>query len=116
MKIKFNLEGQDQAAAFFALYAGLRMYKEQKINTSNEQISIPATEASVMLLELKEQFPNEYKEAVEEFDSIYGESFNIKNDYQKGFEDGIDSSVEKIHRKLEHERELESSRKIKTWK
>lgn len=86
MIIKFDFEGRDEEAAFFALYAGLRMYKEKKdrqvklLNAANgnseEQFSIPAAEAFCMLQDLKEKFPKEYAEASEEYEAVYGTSNN----------------------------------------
>ena len=84
MIVKFNLEGRDEGAAFFALYAGLRMYKEQKdkkIKLLNEQkedsektFSIPAAEAYCMMEDLREKFPKHYEEAKQEFNEVYAES------------------------------------------
>jgi len=73
MTIEFDFEGRDEGAAFFALYAGLRMYKEQKEKSvTGEAISIPAMEAYGMLEDLKEQYPLEYKQAGVEFQEAYG--------------------------------------------
>jgi hypothetical protein len=81
MIVKFNLEGRDEGAAFFALYAGLRMYKEQKdkqtilLNETKDDIektfSIPAAEASCMMQDLREKFPKQYEEAKQEFEEVY---------------------------------------------
>lgn len=73
MKIIFDLEARDEGAAFFALYAGLRMYKEQREKrVEGEGISIAAAEAYGMLEDLKEQYPLEYKQAGVEFQEVYG--------------------------------------------
>lgn len=81
MIVKFNLEGRDEGAAFFALYAGLRMYKEQKdkqtilLNETKDDIektfSIPAAEAYCMMQDLREKFPKQYEEAKQEFEEVY---------------------------------------------
>ena len=72
MKIFFDFEARDEGAAFFALYAGLRMYKEQREKrVEKDAISIPAAEAFCMLEDLKEQFPDEYEEAVIEYNECY---------------------------------------------
>ena len=82
MKIKFDFEARDEFCAFFALYAGLRMYKEQKdeqtrlLNEkqieSEKLFSIPAAEAYCVLEDLREQKPKMYNEAVEEYNEVYG--------------------------------------------
>lgn len=75
MIITFDLEARDEGAAFFALYAGLRMYKEQKEKAvTGPAISIPALEAYGMLEDLKEQYPLEYQQAGVEFQEVYGKS------------------------------------------
>jgi len=81
MIVKFNLEGRDEGAAFFALYAGLRMYKEQKEkqiillneikDDSEKTFSIPAAEAYCMMQDLREKFPKQYEEAKQEFEEVY---------------------------------------------
>lgn len=83
MIVKFNLEGRDEGAAFFALYAGLRMYKEQKQkqirllnetkDDSEKTFSIPAAEAYCMMQDLREKFPKQYEEAKQEFNAVYAE-------------------------------------------
>lgn len=73
MKITFDLEVSDQECAFFAIYAGLRMYKEQrKAGTPLNMVSIAGAEAFCMLGQLKEQHPNDYREAEEEYKGVYG--------------------------------------------
>ena len=84
MKIKFDLEGRDESAAFFALYAGLRMYKEQKdsefaLKKQLKQIrqsafSIAAAEAYRMLEDLKSQKPKWYYEAEAEYNEVYNQT------------------------------------------
>lgn len=81
MIIEFDFEGRDQGAAFFALYAGLRMYKEVKENqikasslvdeNKSTAISVPAMEAYGMMCDLEEQFPNYFKEAEQEYNENY---------------------------------------------
>lgn len=72
--IKFDMEAKIQDCAFFALYAGLRMYKEQKDRQPKEAgtFSIAAAEAYCLLQDLKESHPKEYAEAVAEYDEVYG--------------------------------------------
>lgn len=84
MKIKFDFEGREEYCAFFALYAGLRMYKEQKEKQvmESEEIglfSIPAAEVFCMLQDLKQQHPKEYAEAVDEYNEVYGTNKTIPN-------------------------------------
>lgn len=75
MTITFDLEGRDEGAAFFSIYAGLRMYKEQREKrVEGAGISIAAAEAYGMLQDLKEQFPIEYQQAALEFQEVYGDS------------------------------------------
>lgn len=81
MKIIFDFEGRMENEAFFALYAGLRMYKEVKENQIRAAelagtqepgaISIPAAEAFGMLCDLEENFPRRYKYAKEEYEANY---------------------------------------------
>ena len=75
--ITFDLEGSIKSLAFFALYAGLRMYKEQKEKTVAETmetgtLSLAAAEAGVLLEQLKTQFPAFYTDCEEEFNEVYG--------------------------------------------
>lgn len=81
MKIVFDLEGRMEEEAFYALYAGLRMYKEVKENQikaaelSGMQepgaISIPAAEAFCMMEDLRTKFPKLYYEAEAEYEENY---------------------------------------------
>jgi hypothetical protein len=73
MTVELNLESDPQSA-FFALYAGLRMYQEQRDSAQREDdaFSIAAAEAYCMLEDLREQFPEEYEEAKQEYDKVYG--------------------------------------------
>lgn len=80
MKIIFDLEVSDREAAFFALYAGLRMYKEQRQKkVPKDQMSIAAAEAYCMMQSLKEQYPTWYKEAEMEFKEVYSKKFKNLN-------------------------------------
>lgn len=73
MKIVFDFEARMENEAFFALYAGLRMYKEQKEKSvPGGAISIPAAEAFCMLCDLEEQYPIQYKQAGIEYQDVYG--------------------------------------------
>ena len=81
MTVIFEFEGKERGCAFFALYAGLRMYmevKETEIKAASMSdksrrgaVSIAAAEAYCMLEELREQFPKLYKEAVVEYENNY---------------------------------------------
>ena len=80
MEIIFDLEASDQEAAFFALYAGLRMYKEQRQKrVPKGQMSITAAEAYCMMQSLKKQYPDWYKEAEIEFKEVYNKKFKNLN-------------------------------------
>ncbi len=81
-KIIFDIEASEKECAFFSLYAGLRMYKEYKdkqVELQNkvangfgkELFSIAAAEAYCLLEQLKENHPEEFKEAEEEFNECY---------------------------------------------
>lgn len=70
--IKFNLEASDKECAFFALYAGLRMYFNLKSDSAPEgQMSIAGAEAYCLLKQLEEKHPRAYKEAESEFNRVY---------------------------------------------
>lgn len=89
MKIKFDLEASVPECAFFALYAGLRMYKEQreKRDIPDGQFSVSAAEAFCLMQDLKIQYPTEYAAAEKEYDEVYGECvvlFPSKELIQKG--------------------------------
>jgi hypothetical protein len=73
MEIKFDFEARDEECAFFALYAGLRMYKEQREKnvSSPDAISFAAAEAYGLLEDLKEQHPKEYGLAEKEYNEVY---------------------------------------------
>lgn len=77
--IDFDLK-QDTGAAFFALYAGLRIYKEIKDAQPKpkDAISVPAAEAYCMLEDLKEKYPTEYEAAQKEYDEIY--TYKVRQD------------------------------------
>jgi len=70
--IKINIEASDKECAFFALYAGLRMYFEYKKETNNDpnSISIAGAEAYCMLQDMKERYPIQYNEAKDEYDEF----------------------------------------------
>jgi hypothetical protein len=70
--ITFDLEASDQEAAFFALYAGLRMYKWVRgLRTPPGAVAIAAAEAYCMLEQLKEAHPEAYRQAEEEYEEVY---------------------------------------------
>ncbi len=77
MIIEFDLEASDQGAAFFALYAGLRMYKDLKSHQTKgtEENSIAGAEAYIMLETLAEKFPKLYKEASAEYSDTVRREF-----------------------------------------
>lgn len=75
MKVTFDLsEKNDADCAFFALYAGLRMYMDFKNNQSKEKgaFSVTALEASSLLKDMELQYPNEFAEAELEYETVYG--------------------------------------------
>ena len=74
MTIEFNLEGRDKSSAFFALYAGLRMYYEQKLIETKERdkVTIPGAEAFALLEDLRHQNERLYLDAVAEYEHVYG--------------------------------------------
>lgn len=75
MRIKFDLEFSDKECAFFALYAGLRMYIDQrKKSVPDGQISIAAAEAFCLIEQLKEKHPKQYQEAEQEYSEVYDSS------------------------------------------
>lgn len=61
-KIVLNIEASEKGCAFYAIYAGLRMYKESK---SHDNIS--AAEAFCILGKLEEDYPEDYAEAESEY-------------------------------------------------
>lgn len=73
MIITFDFEGGDEGAAFFALYAGLRMYKELKDAQPKPKglSSVPAAEAFIMLEHLKEKHLKLYLQCETEYNSVY---------------------------------------------
>lgn len=73
MRIIFDLELTDRESAFFSLYAGLRMYKEQRQKSVPEEMfSISAAEAYGLLQQLKRQYPKQFAEAEQEYNDVYG--------------------------------------------
>jgi hypothetical protein len=71
-KIIFDFEGRDEACAMFALYAGLRMYKELKQGQEKDgEMSIAGAEAYCLLMDIEEQYPKEFAECKAEFEMIY---------------------------------------------
>tara|TARA_R110002049_G_scaffold224712_4_gene396530 strand:+ start:17010 stop:17393 length:384 start_codon:yes stop_codon:yes gene_type:complete len=72
MKIQFNLES-NPSVGFYALYASLRFFKEFKVKSHTEPNSVntASAECYCMLEDLKEQYPKEYAEARDEYNSVY---------------------------------------------
>ena len=72
-KIIIDLEGRNKECAFFALYAGLKMYSdlkaEQKKGTN--EVSIAGAEAYCILQDLKISHPIEFGEAEKEYVEVY---------------------------------------------
>ncbi|MGB0896852.1 MAG: hypothetical protein ACPGRW_05990 [Flavobacteriaceae bacterium] len=68
--IKIDFEGRNKDCAFFALYAGLRMYSDFKAKQKEgtNEVSIAGAEAYCILQDLKESHPNEWEEAKKEYD------------------------------------------------
>lgn len=77
----FIFEARDDSA-LFALYAGLRMYKEQKLITPapKNAFSIAGAEAYCMLQDLKSLYPKQYKECELEYEEQYGKLISVKFD------------------------------------
>ena len=75
MKLIFDLsEKNDAECAFFALYAGLRMYIDFKEKQPKEEgaFSVPAMEGHGLLRDLEAQYPQQYAEAELEYETVYG--------------------------------------------
>lgn len=72
--IKLDIQAADKQCAFFALYAGLRMYRDlKKKQDPPHAISIAGAEAHCLLMQLKESYPQDYIEAQVEFEDVYVE-------------------------------------------
>ena len=71
--ININFEGRDEYCAFFALYAGLRMYSDLKAKqkTGTNEVSVAGAEAYSMLQDIKVSHPEEFKEAEIEYDCVF---------------------------------------------
>ncbi len=72
MIVEFNLEGNPDVS-FYALYAGLRMFKDKKVEQDKKhpgQINQAGAEAYCMLQDLKEQHPKQYLESETEYDQV----------------------------------------------
>jgi len=69
--IKINFEGRNEGCAFFALYAGLRMYNEYKHeqHKGKDSFSTAGAEAYGIMEDLRYSHPKEYEEAKKEYDS-----------------------------------------------
>jgi hypothetical protein len=84
MKIVFDFEGRMEDLAFYALYAGLRMFKDLKETeiewqikfgqTRSDAFSLPAAEAYCMLMDMKKKYPKWFKEAEKEYNEVYKSS------------------------------------------
>lgn len=74
--IELDVEGSMKDCAFFAIYAGLRMYKEQRQKRVPEgQISFSTAEAFSLLEQLKEKYPEAHQQAKAEYEEVYGDVF-----------------------------------------
>ena len=72
--IKLDIEAADKECAFFALYAGLRMYRDlKKAQDPPHAMSIAGAEAHCLLEQLKVKYPQDYTEAQAEFEEVYVE-------------------------------------------
>ena len=69
--ITIEFEGRDEGAAFFALYAGLKMYSDLKAKQKKgtNEVSIAGAEAYSILEDIKESHPKECAEAKKEYES-----------------------------------------------
>lgn len=81
-RINFTInfeEQNDGDAAFYALYAGLRMFRDfkqkQDESAPKGSFQISGAEAYCLLEDLKEQFPERYKQAEQEYDEVYQTEF-----------------------------------------
>lgn len=73
MNILFDLELTDRESSFFALYTGLRMYKEQRNRSVEPEVfSISGAEAYGLLQQLKRQHPEQFAQAEQEYNDVYG--------------------------------------------
>lgn len=80
--VKLDMEGTHRPSAMYALYSGLRMFKEcqdsnlelkkQLNQVDKDAYSIPGAEAYCLMQQLKEQYPNEYASCEKEFNRAYG--------------------------------------------
>ncbi len=69
MEITFNLESNPDVG-FYALYASLKIFSDKKAEESGlNRMSLPGAEAYSMLQELKEKYPDKFKESEEEYES-----------------------------------------------
>ena len=73
-EIIINLEGRNEDCAFFALFAGLKMYSDLKAeeNRGTNKMNIAGAEAYCMLYDLKEDYPEKWEEAKKEYVDVYG--------------------------------------------
>ena len=84
--ITFNFdESVDAEAAIFALYAGLRMYKEAKRkDETSGTFNVAAAEAHCMLEQIKETLPDDYIACMVEYDKIYSPIYLLTTEKSVG--------------------------------
>lgn len=80
-KYTFSIdEFGDTDAEFYALYASFRMFYEiKKHQNKGNQISVAGMAAYNFLMELNEQDHDNFKDAEEEFNAVYGKEPTIQN-------------------------------------
>ncbi len=73
-RIVIDFEGRDEDCAFFALFAGLKMYSDKKAEDckGTGKVSIAGCEAYSMLYDLKKEYPEKWEEAKKEYAEVYG--------------------------------------------
>ena len=75
--IEIDFEGRNEPCAFFALYAGLKMYSDMKAEQykGTDKMNIAGAEAYCMLQDLKLSHPNEFEEAKKEYENKFKNLF-----------------------------------------
>lgn len=71
--VVIDLSEKDSGAAFYALYASLRLFKSIKSRQHKDKptMSMAGAEAFILLEELSLSHPEEYKEAKEEYEESF---------------------------------------------
>lgn len=71
--ITIDFDGRNESCAFFAIYAGLKMYSDLKHEETRGtgKTSISGAEAYCILQDLKETHSKHFKEAEKEYARVY---------------------------------------------